>query len=855
MSQVSSMPSSVSEKAGSEGTVSVEHWQEMELRLEYMQVQVDEAKAALARKHIQQQELIEQAEKAEASRLEMEQQYLEATREVGSLKDQLSKEVAQKEAAVENLRQTELTLKKTATLLCATQKTEISLTAEATALIDALKNSIADGDDMHQMIRESRRADVDRRQATRKFNSAAAALLEGVVTSLTNLSAQEEEHRVRISTFAEDGAEQQIEFAEQALKTIRNASERVASTVCAFKYCMTGENGIVPSFEETSSQVTNGVANANNVVADGERNLMGQWDSCKVQLSAFGNKLNELEVAHSESSQKALVELDQNVSASKRKISDLVSSATKALDAAREERKKARDTVNDVMQQWKLSTCDSGREIEGQSHKQQNAVNEMLQMVNSEMKRYDDMETQLSNQKSLLETTGASHAKELKSQGEVLVSHKDALFASQQRQKDLCLQFVQNVMGGVEELVQKQMATIMKAQDENYEEMVATNDGLIERNVGASNYAIDILQAVDSTNGSLLKEVEVVRSNENAVAALLKDTGSVLAEINNVSVDQRASIENFSDEASKGMQEIHNLEVSAERIVEAINSDGEQCSNHLTKGVLQGAKDSISALTATGRDTIAFSRDEALAIMSSSINDMEKPRRDLMARFDQECDRIRTHVAKGSTDINKAALELSNLTEEMENGVLSAERDFINKVADDNKSSISEYKENLSESAATHNEATSLAISDSVTRTTDAKTRVSSFVANAIRADEEVEPAPDRNVVKYSDRLTATPSENDILQNMKENESKIPEDSPLKCESVELNTSTEPEESEVRSQPTVLQMRSPSRDNISSSRPNKKKKSTITKQKGSKSETKRPVQKGGTPIKTKRARR
>eukprot|EP00536_Pseudo-nitzschia_multiseries_P010966 jgi/Psemu1/204674/e_gw1.354.47.1 len=44
---------------------SVEHWHEMECRLEYMQSQVDEAQQALARKHIQQQELVERAEQAE----------------------------------------------------------------------------------------------------------------------------------------------------------------------------------------------------------------------------------------------------------------------------------------------------------------------------------------------------------------------------------------------------------------------------------------------------------------------------------------------------------------------------------------------------------------------------------------------------------------------------------------------------------------------------------------------------------------------------------------------------------------------------------------------------------------------
>jgi hypothetical protein len=49
---------STSESTNS-GEPSVEHWQEMECRLEYMTAQVEEAQAALARKHLQQQELID----------------------------------------------------------------------------------------------------------------------------------------------------------------------------------------------------------------------------------------------------------------------------------------------------------------------------------------------------------------------------------------------------------------------------------------------------------------------------------------------------------------------------------------------------------------------------------------------------------------------------------------------------------------------------------------------------------------------------------------------------------------------------------------------------------------------------
>ena len=45
------------------GGITTESWHEMECRLQYMQTQVEEAQAALGRKHMQQQELQEKADR------------------------------------------------------------------------------------------------------------------------------------------------------------------------------------------------------------------------------------------------------------------------------------------------------------------------------------------------------------------------------------------------------------------------------------------------------------------------------------------------------------------------------------------------------------------------------------------------------------------------------------------------------------------------------------------------------------------------------------------------------------------------------------------------------------------------
>ena len=46
--------------------ITIDCWQEMEMKNQYLQTQVDEAQAALARKHIKEKELQDRAEKAES---------------------------------------------------------------------------------------------------------------------------------------------------------------------------------------------------------------------------------------------------------------------------------------------------------------------------------------------------------------------------------------------------------------------------------------------------------------------------------------------------------------------------------------------------------------------------------------------------------------------------------------------------------------------------------------------------------------------------------------------------------------------------------------------------------------------
>jgi hypothetical protein len=815
-----SMPtaSAIGDKVSSEGTgaSSVEHWLEMECRLEYMQGQVDEAKAALARKHLQQQELVEQAEVAEVARAEMERQYQQTAAENESLKEELDREVAQKEAATLTLRETELALKKTAATLCATQKTEASLTTEAKALITALESSVAHSDEMHRIVVKNRDEDIERRHATQQFNSTTVDLLEKVVNSLRGVLKQETQYQLEVSQFADNGTEQNLQFITQTLEVIRGCSKQVSSTVSTFRHCMVTENGILPTLETTTSGVMNGLTTAEEIMTNSEKDLQMQFESSRAALLKYAERLNQLESIHNTSASETLGALKENVTAANDNISNLVLSATKALNGVREQRESTRGVFREILDEWKQATMGSGSKITESASKQHGAVIDMIQTVTSELKCCDDMETNLSTQRGLLETTGATHAQELESEGKLLVSQKEVFAESFERQKALYERVVTNILSGVEELVQQQMAAVTKECEVSYGSTVAGNQALAERNLRAEKSAKALLHAVGSTNDYLHSQVQSVRSNDNGVIGFLNNTGSVLGEIKSYSADQMKSTDAFSTKASKYIKDGQNLEVTAQSIPESLQTDGDRCNSHLTS-VLGDATTSITNLAEDGRSVATFTRDEVLTTFASSIEEMENPRNGVMATFAQECDAIRTCAVKGKNILNEKASEMTNALDELGEDIQNTETSFVKEVADSHQASVTELRNQVHESSKNHENSVVAGLSESAVKTQDVRTSVEDFALVTLRAQEQVEPAPERNPVTYSSVLTSTPSESIILQDI-ENDANAPEDSKLNVENEDCDmTPTEPKEKEeVETTPCspVLKERPPSNAKI-----------------------------------------
>jgi hypothetical protein len=324
---------------------------------------------------------------------------------------------------------------------------------------------------------------------------------------------------------------------------------------------------------------------------------------------------------------------------------------------------------------------------------------------------------------------------------------------------------------------------------------------------------------VGSTNDYLHSQVQSVRSNDNAVIGFLNNTGSVLGEIKSYSADQMNSTDAFSTEASNYIKDGEDLEVTAQSIPNSLEIYGGRCNSHLTESVLGDVTDRITNLAEDGRSVAAFTSDKVLAKFTSSIDEMEAPRNGVMTTFVQECDAIRTCAVKGKTLLNEKASEMTNALDGLGKDIQNTEISFAKEVADNHQTNVTKLRKQLHESSKHHENLVVAGLSESAVKTQDVRTSVDDFARVTLRAQEQVEPAPERNSITYSSELTSTPSEYIILQDI-ENDANA-HDSKLQVENEDCRMiSTEPEEKEEEEETTpcspVLKERPPSRGNAAS---------------------------------------
>ena len=338
-------PTSVRGDKADPNEANLQDWNAMLARMKYMEEQMNEAQAALARKHTQQAEIVARSEAAEAAR--------------DQALDELKAKYAECEAMKLQVKAVEEERRAIAYVLRATRLTEGALSRQAHGLVRSLEESDAGADAIHRALQhavEREQSQAARRQAASEAIAASLRETHEKIEALGQMLAQGRAATLRAASDAEGAA------AGHASRMREAAAQMAAAAEAEMRRATEG-------LDATSTRAAIDMAKRAQSISTTLEELAVASDatskSISTELTALEEKLNVSElqlqswaIEAGERRTSAMSELEQGAAELQRVITASVADAAERhekSDSRMREHKKALEEIQIQMTEaWKI---------------------------------------------------------------------------------------------------------------------------------------------------------------------------------------------------------------------------------------------------------------------------------------------------------------------------------------------------------------------------------------------------------------------------------------------------------------------------------------------------------------------
>eukprot|EP00986_Skeletonema_menzelii_P001937 scaffold539_cov145-Skeletonema_menzelii.AAC.1 len=748
----------------SSGECTTDRWEEMEIRLQYMQTQVDEAQAALARKHIQQQELQEKVDMTEEKLLVKERQLYDAVKENKLLKGVVDTETRKRKEAENELHRTQIDLKKTTLILKATQATESSLTEEAQLLIAKLEEIIADRNDMHSMVLSQRDAECQRRQAALQFQQDALVLLSNIESSFTNLLTNIESSQSNSIDVATESHKIGHLFLAETQHILSEITENVVCVTNSIKSLITGEEGIVSSVQTSSDAVLLHMRASSEAFVMGEGETEKSCESMRKRLIESSKALDECSSSIQSSTNETLQHFEEKVVESKNAISHLVlrmKSLITNLSQSKAEKVKGLDAL---VEQWRDQSIDASKSLHDMTSSCMNACKTSIDEFESGMRGHEEIAKSLEDQRTFVKSHGSAHFQSISQQSSILQAHCNNLKQSHQTQSDLRNEVMSSIMSGVQALVAAEMQKLASAESDNFKVLEKGGADLTGINQVMSQSAQSVIENINITNQNVSEKASLLQTNDSKANETMKSTCATLEEVVNSSNTHQLLVGEFATKSLSVVSEIKAIDGKNAEVIKTVERDGKKCSACIVNGVF---KPTVSEMKKTVKSSL-----EAMSSVSTSVIP------DINAALDGVASKRKLLASQMSTSFESAENQLSTMRESVK-AIARSQYDAADTLGKDissasdkhAKTAMSSYSAELdsvkdkivSTMAGMGDDCTQL-ISDGKNHSTAASTSINDFSHSKMLCNEPVDPAPAKRDSSFSRELSATPATESILE-------------------------------------------------------------------------------------------
>ena len=743
-------------------TVAVERWQEMEIRMEHMQQEVEEARHALARNYMQQQEFVDRAEKAEQAQQELQFDLEAAGIQITTLTGDLNDERNAKEAVQTQLHHSEVALKKTAAVLKATQQTEQSLTSEALVLLQALKDSVADGDTLYDMVQARREDEVERRCATRDFHQSIATALKDAVSNLDNIVTSDKENQAVVGEAASIDHQHRIEAIDEAQAVVSKIAALVADLSGQVSDSMS--NDMIPKVDLLATRIKSSTEETRAIITDGDTELSSSCAAARHQLESFATVLQEMNTQHNKATEDSLSNVEQAIMETKAKVESMVKTTGQAIQIAQDHSLETRATLNNVLKDWKGAGSVATAQVIEISAAQHRALENSYNLLNSEMKRHHTMNKELESQVDFLSAKQDYQLGKMENQYTQLGLQQRQLEIAKASQASLCNTVMNTVIDGVKNLVTEQLKLVIADQVERTAELIRSNCSVTSLNEEGRGASVEMFDGLITTNTALREEAKSMHETDASVLTALDTGRSAIANVHQVAENHQIALENYATAAEEEMNTLEtDVHADIAKVRDQMYLAGELCAEQMDKNT-DVASESISQLAEIGSTAMSFSRDEIVKKATASLAKIEEPCAELLSQVSQNLKSMEETTGDGAKEAVRLVKKHLEAIAETNTSVARSADYFNSTTCEHHRSQSNAASEKTTATMKSHGVAAKVFVSDCRDHIVGAADKSHEFGHAVIKMDTEVEAAPKRTNIDYDEDLTSTPDEEVVLK-------------------------------------------------------------------------------------------
>jgi hypothetical protein len=737
---------------------SVEHWEELECRLQYMQSQVEEAQQALARKHIQQQELMERATEAEMARDTAGRKLQEAQQQIGSLEQKVDETTQQLQASQKALKETTLVLE-------ATHQTELALTREAETLIGLLKDSVADGDRLHEKLVQNNQEDEDKKAATRDFHRAQLNLLSDVVLELNSIGALQTAHRKGLEQLSEENNLAHVKLLDDHMSIVERMKNECVEQTRDLRGVI--HNGMLPVLQSQTLKIREGMKELEEIRLAGDKNIQAHCHAISDHLAVSTRHVSDFEVQCNSRSNHLDGAMTFLVQDAKEKISNVVTMLADVFERAKVARKQQREDLNMVIDTWNKTRDESFHRLESICNEHVDRTESSVRAMYAEDSRRKQISEAVVKQNEQIHQMRDKHIRELESQNAMLKKQMKSILVSRSRQDELNAGMISNIMQGVQDLLAKEMKTVTDFQSENFEKFVNDCQDLTASNEEMHTTTSESYSQFQSESTNLGVSIEQnFRSQVDVASYLSQGITAFDDSMKSVVGIQRKDANLFVEQFMKSLQE-HDSEdhSSTHLVVDVMEADLKNQSHQLLSGIQDTVKQSLGALNNSSNLAFSYMKQEVIENTKLNIeNSISSCQAESATNFQTVIDDMNATLAVGDTalidEVNKQ-LEIAMLMKKCIE--VAASEGFANSI--ENHKAVIRNADWLQTSLVRHEEAVLGKISKSSESLTSSNELVGVLSHDVIRIQDETRTIDSRNKPIFEESLTKTPPPDEILRN------------------------------------------------------------------------------------------